>query len=66
MNEGAFDARRRLATPLGKLIVLSLFIFGCLASAAPAQDSQPGAVLFEDVRVFDGKSTGLLEDLPTS
>jgi imidazolonepropionase-like amidohydrolase len=30
-----------------------------LASAAPAQDSHPGAVLFEDVRIFDGKSAGL-------
>ena len=59
MNKGAFDPRRRLATPLSKLVVLSLFIFGWLVSAAPAQDSQPSAVLFEDVRVFDGKSEGL-------
>jgi imidazolonepropionase-like amidohydrolase len=59
MNEGANDPRRRFATPLNKLVVLSLFIFGCLASAAPAQDSQPSAVLFEDVRVFDGKSATL-------
>src|SRR6516162_1057884 len=59
MNKGAFDPRRRLATPLSKLVVLSLFIFGWLVSAAPAQDSQPSAVLFEDVRVFDGKSAGL-------
>src|SRR5215467_10348396 len=59
MNKSAFDPRRRLATPLSKLVVLSLFIFGWLASAAPAQDSQPGAVLFEDVRIFDGKSAGL-------
>ncbi len=59
MNQGANDSRRRLATPLQKLVVLSLFIFGCLASAAPAQDSQPSAVLFEDVRVFDGKSATL-------
>src|SRR6516162_2412215 len=59
MNKGAFDPRRRLATPLSKLVVLSLFIFGWLVSAAPAQDSEPSAVLFEDVRVFDGKSAGL-------
>src|SRR5262245_47636812 len=59
MNKGGFDPRRRLATPLSKLVVLSLFIFGWLVSAAPAQDSQPSAVLFEDVRVFDGKSPGL-------
>src|SRR5215813_11374059 len=59
MNKGAFDPRRRLATPLSKLVVLSLFIFGWLVSAAPAQDSQPSAVLFKDVRVFDGKSAGL-------
>jgi imidazolonepropionase-like amidohydrolase len=59
MNEGAFDLRRRLSTPLSKLIVLSLSIFGWLASAAPAQDSHSGAVLFEDVRIFDGKSAGL-------
>src|SRR5215468_9250326 len=59
MNKGAFDPRRRLATPLSKLVVLSLFIFGWLVSAAPAQDSQPTAVLFKDVRVFDGKSAGL-------
>src|SRR4030095_6610140 len=59
MNEGANNPRRRFATPLNKLVVLSLFIFGCLASAAPAQDSQPSAVLFEDVRVFDGKSATL-------
>jgi hypothetical protein len=59
MNEGVFDPRRRLATPLSKLIVLSLFIFGWLASAAPAQDSHHSAVLFENVRVFDGKSAGL-------
>jgi imidazolonepropionase-like amidohydrolase len=59
MNEGAFDLRRRLATPLSKLVVLSLSVFGWLASAAPAQDSHPGAVLFEDVRIFDGKSAGL-------
>src|SRR6516164_2870222 len=59
MNKGAFDPRRRLATPLSKLVVLSLFIFGWLVSSAPAQDSQPSAVLFEDVRVFDGKSVGL-------
>jgi imidazolonepropionase-like amidohydrolase len=59
MNKGAFDPRRRLATPLSKLVVLSLSIFGWLVSAAPAQDSQPSAVLFEDVRVFDGKSAGL-------
>jgi imidazolonepropionase-like amidohydrolase len=58
MNEGAFDLRR-LATPLSKLVVLSLSIFGWLSSAAPAQDSHPGAVLFEDVRIFDGKSAGL-------
>jgi imidazolonepropionase-like amidohydrolase len=59
MNEGAFDPRPRLATPLSKLVVLSLFMFGWLASASPAQDSKPGAVLFEDVRIFDGKSAGL-------
>src|SRR5215831_2587710 len=59
MNKGGFDPRRRLATPLSKLVVLSLFIFGRLVSAVPAQDSQPGAVLFEDVRIFDGKSSGL-------
>jgi imidazolonepropionase-like amidohydrolase len=59
MNNGAFDPRRRLATQLSKLVVLSLSIFGWLASAAPVQDSQPGAVLFEDVRIFDGKSAGL-------
>jgi imidazolonepropionase-like amidohydrolase len=59
MNEGAFDLRRRLATPLSKLVVLSLSVFGWLASAAPAQDTHPGAVLFEDVRIFDGKSAGL-------
>src|SRR5215510_11010456 len=59
MNEGAFDLRRRLATPLSKLVALSLSIFGWLASAAPVQDSQPSAVLFEDVRIFDGKSAGL-------
>jgi imidazolonepropionase-like amidohydrolase len=59
MNETAFDPRRRLATPLSKLVVLSLSIFGWLAFAAPAQDSHPGAVLFEDVRIFDGKSAGL-------
>ena len=59
MNEGAFDLRRRFATPLSKLVILSLSIFGWLASAAPAQDSHPGAVLFEDVRIFDGKSAGL-------
>jgi imidazolonepropionase-like amidohydrolase len=59
MNEGRFDSQRRLATPLSKLVVLSLAIFGWLASAAPAQESHPGAVLFEDVRVFDGKSAGL-------
>jgi imidazolonepropionase-like amidohydrolase len=59
MNEGAFDLRGRFATPLSKLVILSLSIFGWLASAAPAQDSHPGAVLFEDVRIFDGKSAGL-------
>src|SRR5215831_9211513 len=59
MNKGGFDPRRRLATPLSKLVVLSLFIFGSLVSAAPAQDPHSGAVLFEDVRVFDGKSAGL-------
>src|SRR5215813_13363470 len=59
MSKGAFDPRRRLATPLSKLVVLSLFIFGSLVSAAPAQDPHSGAVLFEDVRVFDGKSAGL-------
>jgi imidazolonepropionase-like amidohydrolase len=59
VNKGVFDRRRRLATPLSKLVVLSLFIVGWLVSAAPAQDSQPSAVLFEDVRVFDGKSEGL-------
>jgi imidazolonepropionase-like amidohydrolase len=59
MNVGAFEPRLRLATPLSKLVVLSLIMFGWLASAAPAQDSKPGAVLFEDVRVFDGKSAGL-------
>src|SRR5215813_13753533 len=60
MNEGAFDLWRRLATPLSKLVALSLSIFGWLASAAPVQDSHLGAVLFEDVRIFDGKSSGLL------
>src|SRR5215510_11909743 len=59
MNKGAFDPRRRLATPSSKLVGLSLLICGWLVSAAPAQDSQPSAVLFEDVRVFDGKSAGL-------
>jgi imidazolonepropionase-like amidohydrolase len=59
MNKSAFDPRQRLATPLSKLVVLSLFIFGWLAYAAPAQDSHPSAVLFEDVRVFDGKSAAL-------
>src|SRR5262245_36241194 len=58
MNKGAFDPRR-LATPLGTVVVLSLFIFGWLVSASPAQDSQPSAVLFEDVRVFDGQFAGL-------
>src|SRR5215467_5304997 len=59
MNEGAFDLWRRLATPLSKLVVLSLSIFGWLAFAAPAQNWHPDAVLFEDVRIFDGKSAGL-------
>jgi imidazolonepropionase-like amidohydrolase len=59
MNEGALDLRRRFATPLSKLVILSLSIFGSLASAAPAQDSHAGTVLFEDVRIFDGKSAGL-------
>src|SRR5215471_3028475 len=59
MSKGAFDRRPRLATPLSKLVVLSLFIFGWVVFAAPAQDPQPRAVLFEDVRIFDGKSAGL-------
>src|SRR5215468_10578003 len=59
MNERAFDLQRRFETRLSKLVVLSLAIFGWMAFAAPAQDSHPGAVLFEDVRVFDGKSAGL-------
>src|SRR5262249_41427599 len=59
MKRRAFDPRRRVANPTSKLIVLSLFIFGCLVSAVHSQNSQPGAVLFEDVRVFDGKSAGL-------
>ena len=58
MNNGAFDPQWRLATLLSKLVVL-LLIFGWLVSAMPAQESQPSAVLFEDVRVFDGKSAGL-------
>src|SRR5215471_19048173 len=59
MSKGAFDRRLRLATPLSKLVVLSLFIFGWVVFAARAQDQQPRAVLFEDVRIFDGKSAGL-------
>src|SRR5262245_28568394 len=45
-------------TPLNRLVVLLLLLVGCLASAAPLQDPQP-AVLFEDVRIFDGKSAQL-------
>jgi hypothetical protein len=59
MNNGAFDPQWRLATLLSKLVVLSLLISGWLVSAMPAQESQPSAVLFEDVRIFDGKSAEL-------
>jgi imidazolonepropionase-like amidohydrolase len=47
---------RRLTTPLNKLVVSFLLFVGCLASAAPFQDPQSSTVLFENVRVFDGKS----------
>jgi len=52
--------RRWPATPLNR-VGLFLLLVGCLASAAPAQTSQPGTVLFENVRVFDGKSAQLSE-----
>src|SRR6516162_4528484 len=52
--------RRWPATPLNR-VGLFLLLVGCLASAAPAQTSQPGTVLFENVRVFDGKSAQLPE-----
>src|SRR5215813_14037005 len=55
------DRRPRLATPLNKLVISFLLLVGCLASAAPVQNSQPDAVLFENVRVFDGKSAQLSE-----
>jgi len=48
--------------PMNRLVVSFLLLVGCLASAAPRQDPQdpqPGAVLFEDVRIFDGKSAQL-------
>jgi imidazolonepropionase-like amidohydrolase len=41
------------------LIILFLF-FSCLATAAtPSPSPQPSVVLFEDVRIFDGKSAKL-------
>jgi hypothetical protein len=43
------------AANLGTVLVLAC----CFTSAALTQDSQPAAVLFENVRVFDGKSAQL-------
>src|SRR5262245_29549197 len=61
MNQNICDRLPRLATPLNKIIVFLLLFLGCLASAAPVQNSQPSAVLFENVRIFDGKSERLSE-----
>jgi imidazolonepropionase-like amidohydrolase len=44
---------------LNKLALSFLLVVGCLAVAAPPQGTLPGAVLFEDVRIFDGESAQL-------
>jgi imidazolonepropionase-like amidohydrolase len=43
----------------GKLLGTVLVLGCCFTSAALTQDSQPTTVLFENVRVFDGKSAQL-------
>jgi imidazolonepropionase-like amidohydrolase len=43
----------------GKLLGAVLVLGCCFASATFTQDSQPATVLFENVRVFDGKSAQL-------
>ena len=47
------------ATPLNRLVVSVLLLAGCLASAAPQDYPRNTAVLFENVRIFDGKSEQL-------
>jgi hypothetical protein len=42
-----------------KLLSAVLVLGCCSVSVALAQDAQPSAVLFENVRVFDGKSERL-------
>ncbi|MCI0664004.1 MAG: amidohydrolase family protein [Acidobacteria bacterium] len=59
MNEKLYALRQLPVIPYIKLFLTILFLGGCLTSTAIAQDSQPAIVLFENVRVFDGKSAQL-------
>src|SRR5262245_17180062 len=52
-------AMNESATPLNRLAVLFLLLVACLAAAAAQEHPRPAAVLFEDVRIFDGKSAQL-------
>src|SRR5262245_45504203 len=56
MSENAYAPRQRLASQLSGLLIAFLLFSGGFASTAFAQDRLPTAVLFENVRVFDGKS----------
>ena len=58
MSENARAPRHLLAVPLSKLVIAFLCLGG-LASAILTQDTEPTTVLFENVRVFDGKSSQL-------
>src|SRR5262245_40796162 len=55
MSVNTYAQRPWMAVTFSKLVIVFLFFVGT-ASATRAQDSRQNAVLFENVRVFDGRS----------